>query len=55
VFRISSTLLPRLPWLRKSWADAKKRGLDKLSPQDIDAEIKAYRREKREKNEKKKK
>jgi len=28
--------------------------LDKLSFQDIDAEIKAYRREKREKSEKKK-
>ena len=33
-------------------ARQKKRGLDKLGSQDIDAEIKAYRREKREKNEK---
>jgi prevent-host-death family protein len=36
-------------WLKEVWADAKARGLDKLSPQDIDAEVKAHRREKREK------
>ena len=49
-----NAVAPAPQWLRKAWADAKKRGLDKLSPQDIDAEIKAYRREKREKNDKKK-
>jgi hypothetical protein len=49
-----NAVAPAPQWLHKAWADAKKRGLDKLTPQDIDAEIKAYRREKREKNEKKK-
>ena len=34
-------------WLRESWADAKKRGLNKLTMEEIDAEIEAYRREKR--------
>lgn len=33
-------------WLRESWADAKKRGLNKLTMEEIDAEIEAYRREK---------
>lgn len=41
-------------WLKESWTSAKRRGLDKLTSREIDAEIKAYRREKREKNEKKK-
>jgi len=34
-------------WLEKAWTGAKKRGLDKLTAQDIDAEISAYRGEKR--------
>jgi PHD/YefM family antitoxin component YafN of YafNO toxin-antitoxin module len=34
-------------WLREAWAGAKERGLDKLTMGDIDAEISAYRREKR--------
>jgi prevent-host-death family protein len=34
-------------WLRKSWEGAKKRGLDQLSTEEIDAEVGAYRREKR--------
>jgi len=34
-------------WLRQAWAGAKKRGLDKLTIGEIDAEINAYRREKR--------
>ncbi|MDR3772256.1 MAG: type II toxin-antitoxin system Phd/YefM family antitoxin [Terracidiphilus sp.] len=33
-------------WLREAWADAKKRGLDKLTMDEIDAEIDAYRRDK---------
>jgi prevent-host-death family protein len=33
--------------LAKAWGGAKKRGLDKLSAPEIDAEISAYRREKR--------
>jgi prevent-host-death family protein len=41
------TVAPPPKWLEKSWASAKKRGLEKLTPQEIDAEIKAYRREKK--------
>jgi hypothetical protein len=41
------TLAPPPDWLEKSWDTAKRRGLDKLSMDDIDAEVAAYRREKR--------
>jgi prevent-host-death family protein len=41
------TVSPPPKWLEKAWASAKQRGLDKLTPQEIDAEIKAYRREKK--------
>ena len=41
------TFAPPPDWLEKSWNTAKRRGLDKLSMNDIDAEIAAYRREKR--------
>ncbi len=41
------TVAPPPKWLEKSWVSAKQRGLDKLTPQEIDAEIKAYRREKK--------
>ena len=41
------TLAPPPDWLEKSWNTAKRRGLDKLSMDDVDAEIAAYRREKR--------
>jgi prevent-host-death family protein len=41
------TAAPPLDWLEKAWTGAKKRGLDKLTAQDIDAEISAYRGEKR--------
>jgi PHD/YefM family antitoxin component YafN of YafNO toxin-antitoxin module len=34
-------------WLRQAWEGARKRGLDKLTMKEIDAEIVAYRREKR--------
>lgn len=34
-------------WLRDAWAGAKRRGLEKLAVDEIDAEIDAYRREKR--------
>jgi prevent-host-death family protein len=34
-------------WLRHAWEGAKARGLDKLTMDEIDAEIAAYRREKR--------
>jgi prevent-host-death family protein len=41
------TAAPPPDWLEKAWDGARKRGLDKLSATDIDAEISAYRREKR--------
>lgn len=41
------TTAPPPDWLEKAWTGAKKKGLDKLSEADIDAEISAYRREKR--------
>jgi prevent-host-death family protein len=41
------TVAPPPKWLEKAWAGAKARGLDKLSPREIDAEIKAHRREKK--------
>lgn len=34
-------------WLRDAWTGAKKRGLDRLSKDEIDAEIGSHRREKR--------
>ena len=41
------TAAPPPDWLQKAWSGAKKRGLNKLSVGDIDAEISSYRREKR--------
>ena len=35
-------------WLQKSWKTSKEAGLDQLSPDEIDAEIAAARRERRE-------
>jgi plasmid stability protein len=35
-------------WLRKSWASAKEAGLDRLSMDEIDAEITAARKARRE-------
>ena len=34
-------------WLQKAWQGAAERGLDKLTLEDIQAEIDAYRRERR--------
>lgn len=34
-------------WLRQAWSGAKNRSLDKLTIEEIDAEIAAHRREKR--------
>ncbi len=39
------TLAPAPDWLEKAWQRAKQRGLDKLGPAEIDAEIDAYRSE----------
>jgi prevent-host-death family protein len=41
------TTAPPPDWLEKAWNGAKKRGLDKLTADDINAEISAHRREKR--------
>jgi prevent-host-death family protein len=41
------TAAPPPDWLEKAWSGARKRGLEKLSAPDIEAEISAYRREKR--------
>ena len=38
------TLAPPPDWLEKSWDIAKRRGVDKLSMDDIDTEIAAHRR-----------
>jgi len=35
---------PAPDWLQKAWKGAKRRGLDKLTAADIDAEIAAHRR-----------
>lgn len=41
------TLAPPPDWLEKSWNSAKRRGLDKLTSKEIDAEIAASRRQRR--------
>ena len=41
------TTAPPPDWLEKAWRGAKRRGVDKLTSGDIDAEIKTYRREKK--------
>jgi prevent-host-death family protein len=38
------TAAPPPDWLQKAWTGAKRRGLDRLTPDDIDAEIAAHRR-----------
>ena len=42
------TLAPAPDWLKDIQADAKRKGLDKLTMSDIDAEIAGARRERRE-------
>ena len=42
------TFAPPPDWLQESWDSAKRLGLDKLSMEEIDAEIAAARRERRE-------
>jgi prevent-host-death family protein len=41
------TAAPPPDWLERAWRGAKQRGLDKLTSADINAEIAAYRREKK--------
>ncbi len=38
------TTAPPPDWLEKAWTGAKRRGLDTLTPADVDAEIAAHRR-----------
>src|ERR1700685_3574104 len=38
------TAAPPPDWLQNAWAGAKRRGLDALTPADVDAEISAHRR-----------
>jgi prevent-host-death family protein len=40
------TAAPAPDWLQKAWAGTKRRGLERLTLEDIDAEIAAVRREK---------
>src|ERR1700739_715311 len=42
------TAAPPPDWLQKAWAGAKRRGLDALAPADIEAEIAAHRRAKKD-------
>jgi hypothetical protein len=42
------TFAPAPDWLKKCQDDAKRKGLDKLTMEEIDAEIAASRRERRE-------
>ena len=41
------TIAPSPKFLKEIWAEAKRKGLDELTMREIDAEIQAYRREKR--------
>jgi hypothetical protein len=46
---IRTTTSPTVPdWLQASWKSAKERGLDQLSLEEIDAEIAAARKARRE-------
>lgn len=40
------TMAPPPKWLERAWSGAKRRGLEKLTLADINAEIRAHRREK---------
>jgi prevent-host-death family protein len=42
-----TTIAPAPDFLQALWAEAKRKGLDTLTRRAIDAEIKAYRRERR--------
>lgn len=42
------TMPPAPEWLQRAWKGAKQRGLDPLTPNDIQTEIDAYRRGKRQ-------
>src|SRR3954449_13477464 len=42
------TVAPPPDWLEKAWAGAKRRGLEALTSDDIDAEIAAHRRSRKD-------
>ena len=44
------TFAPPPEWLKKSWDSSKRKGLDKLTMNEIDAEIAASRRQRRDRN-----
>lgn len=48
-------IAPAPDWLKKSWDDAKRKGLDKLTMREINAEIAATRKEKERKAARKRK
>jgi hypothetical protein len=50
--QISISALTPPDWLQKSWESAKERGLDRLTMDEIDAEIAAARRERRQSSDK---
>jgi hypothetical protein len=43
---VSKAAAPPPDWLQKAWTGAKRRGIDALTPEDIDAEIAAHRHQK---------
>ena len=46
---VSVRTMSRVPdWLDKAWKGARERGIDRLTPDDIESEIDAYRREKQQ-------
>jgi prevent-host-death family protein len=45
-----NTIAPPPNFLKEIWAESERRGADKLTMREIDAEIRAYRREKRAKD-----
>jgi hypothetical protein len=40
--------LPSPDWLKQSWERAKRQGIDQLSPEEVEAEIAAVRKSRRE-------
>jgi hypothetical protein len=50
--RKAATQLPVPEFLRKAWENSKRRGTDKITDEEIQAEIRAARREKRLKDDK---
>jgi hypothetical protein len=48
---IQTSELPAAPdWLRRSWRSAQEQGLDRLSAEEIDAEIAAVRKARHDRN-----